>query len=128
MHEMGVAAEIHRIAREAVAGRGAGRIARVRLAVGDLAAVEPELLAFAWSALVAGTPEEGAVLDVDWRPAVQTCGACGDVPGRAPGSWLRLCPRCGGVLRVTGGDDLDVLQVVFEEDGSENRASGGAGR
>ena len=116
MHEMGVAAEIRRIARASVADRGPGRITCVRLAVGDLAAVEPELLAYAWEALVAGTPEEGAALDVDWRPAKQTCATCGELPGRAPGSWLRLCPRCDGVLRLKGGDDLDVLQVVFEEE------------
>jgi hydrogenase nickel incorporation protein HypA/HybF len=128
MHEMGVAAEIRRIASESVADRGPGRITRVRLAVGELAAIEPELLAFAWNALVTGTSEEGAVLDVDFRPARQTCGTCGDVPGRAPGSWLRLCPRCGGVLRVSGGDDLDVLQVTFEEDERENRAVEGASR
>jgi len=128
MHEMGVATEIRRIARESVAGRGAGRITHVRLAVGDLAAVEPEILRYAWEAVVEGTPEEGAVLDVEWRPALQTCLACGNVPGRAHGSWLRLCPRCGGVLRVTGGDDLDVLQVVFEEEEPEGRAAEGGSR
>jgi hydrogenase nickel incorporation protein HypA/HybF len=125
MHEMGVAAEIRRIARESVAGRGEGRITCVRLAVGDLAAVEPEVLGYAWEALVQGTPEEGAVLEVDWRPARQTCPRCGDMPGRAPGSWLRLCPRCGDILRVTGGDDLDVLQVVFEEAEPAGRAAAG---
>jgi hydrogenase nickel incorporation protein HypA/HybF len=128
MHEMGVAAEIQRIARESVAGRGVGRITCVRLAIGDLAAVDPEILGFAWEALVQGTPEEGSVLEVDWRPARQTCPACGDMPGRAPGSWLRLCPRCGGILRVTGGDDLDVLQVVFEEEEPEGRAAEGGSR
>jgi len=127
MHEMGIATEIRRIAREAVEGRGPGRIAHVRVAVGDLAGVEPELLTFAWEAAVAETPEDGATLEIDWRPARQTCAACGDVPGRAPGSWLRLCPGCGGVLRVTGGDDLDVLTVTFEEDETPERAaSGGA--
>ncbi len=122
---MGVAAEVRRIARQSVANRGPGRITCVRLAVGDLAAIEPELLSYAWEALVAGTPEEGATLEVDWRPARQTCRVCGDLPGRAPGSWLRLCPRCGGILRVSGGDDLDVLQVVFEEDNSVERAAEG---
>jgi hydrogenase nickel incorporation protein HypA/HybF len=116
MHEMGVAAEVRRIARDSVADRSAGRITCVRLAVGDLAAVEPELLAYAWEALVAGTPEEGSVLEIDWRPARQTCRVCGELSARAPGSWLRLCPRCGGVLTVTGGDDLDVLSVVYEEE------------
>jgi hydrogenase nickel incorporation protein HypA/HybF len=126
---MGVAAEIRRIVREAVADRGPGRITRVRLAVGDLAAVEPELLAFAWEACVDGTPDAGATLEVDWRPARQTCAACGDLPERAPGSWLRLCPRCGSILNVTGGDDLDVLQVVFEEDDAPaNLAARGGAR
>ena len=126
MHETGVATEVLRIARASVADRGAGRVTAVRLAVGDLAAVEPELLAFAWEALVAGTPEEGAALEIDWRPARQVCAACGDVAGRAPGTWLRLCPRCGGILRVTGGDDLDVLSVVFEEEDAPESARGGA--
>jgi hydrogenase nickel incorporation protein HypA/HybF len=128
MHEMGVAAEVRRIARESVADRGPGRITCVRLAVGDLAAIEPELLAYAWEALVQGTPEEGATLDVDWRPAKQTCLTCGDLPGRAPGSWLRLCPRCDGLLRVTGGDDLDVLSVVFEENDPGEAAAGEGAR
>jgi hydrogenase nickel incorporation protein HypA/HybF len=125
---MGVAAEVRRIARESVTDRGPGRITCVRLAVGDLAAIEPELLKYAWDALVQGTPEEGATLEVDWRPAKQTCRVCGDLPGRAPGTWLRLCPRCDGLLRVTGGDDLDVLQVVFEEedDPGQHAAGGGA--
>lgn len=125
MHEMGVAVEVLRIARAAVADRGPGRVTAVRLAVGDLAAVEPELLAYAWEAVVAGSPEEGSTLEIDWRRARQVCGACGDVPGRAPGTWLRLCPRCGGILTVTGGDDLDVLSVAFEEDEPE-AAEGGA--
>ena len=126
MHETGVAAEILRIARGAVEGRGPGRVTAVRLAIGDLAAIEPELLAHAWEALVAGTADEGAALDVDWRPARQTCAACGDVPDRAPGTWLRVCPRCGGLLRVVGGDDLDVLTVVFEEDEETRTAEGGS--
>ena len=115
MHEMGLAIEIRRIAREAVAGRGPGRIEIVRVAVGELAAVEPALLGFAWEAAVAGTEDAASRLEVDFRPARQTCPSCGDIAGRAPGSWLRLCPRCGDALTVSGGDDLDVLGVVFEE-------------
>jgi hydrogenase nickel incorporation protein HypA/HybF len=116
MHEMGLALEIRRIAREAVAGRGPGRVEIVRVAVGELSAVEPELLAFAWEAAVAGTEDAASKLEVDFRPARQTCRACGEIAGRAPGSWLRLCPRCGDALEVSGGDDLDVLSVAFEEE------------
>ena len=53
--------------------------------------------------------------DVDFRPAKQTCAACGVIPERAAGTWLRLCPRCQGPLGIEGGDELDVLNVTFEE-------------
>ena len=86
MHEVGLAAEIHRIARGAADARGGGRLESVTVAIGDLAAVEPDLLEFAWTAIVAGGRDESARLIVDWRPARQLCATCGDVPERAPGS------------------------------------------
>jgi hydrogenase nickel incorporation protein HypA/HybF len=115
MHELGLAAEIHRIARRAADDRAGGPLETVTVAVGDLAAVEPQLLEFAWRAVVEGTPDAGAVLDVRWHPARQSCSSCGDVAERAAGSWLRLCPRCERPLSVTGGDELDVLRVAFAE-------------
>lgn len=115
MHELSLVAEIYRTARRTVEQNGGGRLEIVRLAVGELAAVEPDLLAFAWGAVTAGTPDAGSRLEVDFRPARQSCAACGVVPERAPGSWLRLCPRCQGPLGIEGGDDLDVLSVTFED-------------
>ncbi len=117
MHEMGIALEILRIAGESVPD--GARIERVAVAVGELSAVEPELLAAAWEAAVAGGPQAGAALEIDWRPARQTCAACGEIPERVPGSWLRLCPRCGMPLGIEGGGELDVLRVVYVEDAEE---------
>lgn len=119
---MGLAVEIHRIARDATEARGGGRLESVTVVVGDLAAVEPELLEFAWTAAIAGGPDEGARLIVDWRPARQRCAHCGDVSERAAGSWLRLCPRCQAPLTVTGGDELEVRRVSFS---SETKQSEG---
>jgi hydrogenase nickel incorporation protein HypA/HybF len=110
---MGIALEIHRVCREAVRQHGAGRIESVRVAVGELAAVEPELLRFAWEAVVAGGPHAGSELEVVWCPAIQRCGSCGEIEGRTAGSWLRICPGCGLPLEVTGGDELDVLELKF---------------
>jgi hydrogenase nickel insertion protein HypA len=117
MHETGLAAEAHRVARKTVDSRGGGIIESVTLVVGELAAVEPELLAFAWEAVVAGTSDAGARLVVEWRRATQRCAACGPVEERAAGTWLRLCPRCDGPLVVTGGDELDVRSVAFRDGG-----------
>lgn len=86
------------------------------MAVGELSAVEPELLQFAWQAVTTGTPDEGSRLEVEWRPARQTCLKCGEVAERGAGSWLRLCPRCESPLRVEGGDELDILHLSFTPD------------
>jgi hydrogenase nickel incorporation protein HypA/HybF len=115
MHEMGLAADIHRIARGAADDHGGGALESVTVVVGELAAVEPDLLEFAWQAQVAGSEDAGSRLIVEWRRARQTCASCGDVPERAPGSWLRLCPRCGEALVVLGGDELEVRTVSFSD-------------
>ena len=112
---MGLAAEVYRIARDVAASRGGGELDCVTIVVGDLAAVEPDLIEFAWGAIVSGTADAGARLVVEWRPARQTCAECGEIAERAPGSWLRLCPRCSGPLAVRGGDELDVRRVSFAE-------------
>lgn len=109
MHELGIAIEAHRLCRADLAAEQ--RLVRVELAVGELSAVEPELLRYAWESVVAGTPDAACELVVAWCPARQTCAACGDIAERVPGSWLKLCPRCGQPLRVEGGQELDVVRV-----------------
>ncbi len=113
MHEIGIASSIHEAARQAVRAHGPGRLEWVRMAVGELWAVEPDLLRFAWQAVVAGGPDETARLDVEWRPARQCCAQCGRTAERSPGCWLRLCGQCGAALEIEGGDALDLRQVSF---------------
>jgi hydrogenase nickel incorporation protein HypA/HybF len=113
VHELSIAHEIYRTCLDSMAAHGGGRLEWVRVAVGELSAVEPDLLGFAWEAVVAGGGDAGATIEVEWRPARQFCSACNADKPRSPGSWLRLCPDCGAALQVSGGDELDVLQVSF---------------
>jgi hydrogenase nickel incorporation protein HypA/HybF len=113
MHEMGIALEIYRVCREAAQAHGGGRIERVRVEIGELAAVEPDLLMFAWEAATTESPDAGATLDVAWCSAVQRCANCGEEKQRSDGSWLRICPDCGMPLQVSGGDQLDVIDVTL---------------
>ena len=113
MHEMSIATEIYRLGREAMEEGGGVHLETVIVAVGDRAGIEPELLSFAWEAITTGSADHGAKLEVQWCPARQLCDNCGEVAERAPGSWLRLCPRCDGVLRLEGGEELDLLRVSF---------------
>jgi hydrogenase nickel incorporation protein HypA/HybF len=104
---------------------GPGRLEEVRVAVGELSAVEPELLKFAWEAVTAGGRDAAARLEIDWRVSRQNCEACGEIQERPAGSWLPLCPRCGGPLAIEGGRELDILQISFTPDGTDE--AGGAG-
>ena len=118
MHELSLATEIHRQCRSRMDGPAA-RLERVRLAVGELSAIEPDLLRFAWEAVTAGGPDAGATLEIEWRRARQTCATCGEVEARAPGTWLRICPACGGPVQVEGGDELDVIDLSYTPDDEE---------
>ena len=123
MHEMGIALEIHRVCREVVAEQGGGRIDSVRMAIGELAAVEPDLLTYAWEAVIAGGSDEGARLVVEWHPARQFCSQCDEDKHRSEGSWFKICPDCGQPLAVNGGDELDVLAVTIATDEGSARTS-----
>jgi hydrogenase nickel incorporation protein HypA/HybF len=112
MHEMSLAQGVLRRCA-AHLGDPPGRIARVRLAVGELSAVEPDLLRFAWEAVTTGGPHAGARLDIEWRMARQRCAACDLAPERAAGAWSPSCPRCDGPLHIEGGQELDVLEMEF---------------
>ena len=116
VHEMGIALEIYRTCRETIASHGGGRLDRVRLAVGELSAVEPDLLNYAWEAVVDETPDAHSELEVVWHRANQHCPACGESKARSEGSWLRVCPDCGMPLQVSGGDQLDILDLSFDSD------------
>jgi hydrogenase nickel incorporation protein HypA/HybF len=121
---MGIALDILRICRETMRAHGGGRLETVRVALGELTAVEPELLVFAWEAALGDGPDAGAEVVIDWCPAVQRCDHCGEVKERGQGSWLRLCPSCRRILEVTGGRELDILEVTFAQDEREAPADG----
>ena len=119
MHELNLATEIYRTCRATIDARGPGRLDSVRVAIGELSAVEPELLVYAWQAVVAGGRDAGATLEVEWHPARQSCPACGLLEGHEPGFWLRICPTCGRPLRIEGGDEMDVIQLSYTPDEEE---------
>ncbi len=116
MHELSLATEIYRTCRASVDARGPGRLDSVRVAIGELSAVEPELLTYAWEAVVSAGPDAGAQLEIEWHAARQVCATCGEVAEREPGRWLRICPTCGQPVHVEGGDELDVIQLSYTPD------------
>jgi len=120
VHEFGVALEILNTCRREGAEYPGARLISVRLAIGELTAIEPELLHSAWEAAVAGSPEEGSTLEIEWHPARQYCAECEAEKSRSEGSWLRLCPDCGMPLLIEGGDEMDLLQLKMIDEENED--------
>jgi hydrogenase nickel incorporation protein HypA/HybF len=115
VHELSIALSLYATCRNLVQERGPGRLERVRVAVGELSAVDPELLSFAWQAVTEGGPHAGATLDIDWRPARAHCPSChADQPPSQAG-WLHLCQACGAALAIEGGTELDLLQLSITD-------------
>ena len=68
MHEFGIAQALLETVTGRLTGDGSARIAAIRLQIGRLAGVEEEALRFAFEALAADTPAEGAELVIDKIP------------------------------------------------------------
>lgn len=71
---------------------GAKRVLGIRLRIGELSGVVPDALEFAFEAVTAGTPAEGATLAVDSVPARFWCAQCRRE--FASGTLFSDCPEC----------------------------------
>jgi hydrogenase nickel incorporation protein HypA/HybF len=110
VHEAGLAQTALEVAAGRARERGATRIHRLTLAVGDLSGVAPEALRFALEALSPGTPAEGAAFDIVVVPVECRCAAC-DRPFR-PADVVYACPGCGRVSSdVRQGHELELRSM-----------------
>jgi len=113
MHERSLArallTQVERIRRR----NDAGRVAEVRVAVGPLAGVEPLLLASAFEELTAGDIAADAALVVDEVPLTAECPAC-EYSFEVEDFQFR-CPKCGGNVKITGGDSLQLVSVSLAD-------------
>lgn len=110
MHELALAQAIVDIVEAQARKDRFTRVARIHLAIGRLALVEPEALTFGFEAVSRGTIAQGAQLAIERPPGTASCRECGQsVPLLQRGA---ACPRCGGFqLDVTGGDELHVTEL-----------------
>ncbi len=117
MHETGIALEIFRSAIESASEQvGASvRLVKVRVSIGDRSAVDPALLDLAWQSIVIGTRHDGADLLVRWCPSRRFCSNCNQAKDESLGSWLPVCPDCGNVILIEGGQELDLDSVEFKQ-------------
>ncbi|MGK5545872.1 hydrogenase maturation nickel metallochaperone HypA [Streptomyces sp. URMC 127] len=115
MHELSIATAIVERAEETARLHGGGRVAVVRVTVGELAGVVPDALRFSFEVAREGTLLEAARLVVEEVAARARCAPCGAdfAPGTPPLLW---CPRCDALSReLLAGRELEVTAVELEE-------------
>jgi hydrogenase nickel incorporation protein HypA/HybF len=111
MHEYSiVSALIDRVEAEARA-RGATAVQRIRVRIGELAGVEPELFVSAYDLVREHTLCRDAELEVRAEEAQWLCPRCRYEI--APGQMLR-CPRCQVAAELVGGGDIMLDQIEME--------------
>ena len=112
MHELSVCqALIAQVERIAAAHR-ADRVERIVLAMGPLSGVEPRLLARAFPLAAAGTPVEGATLEIENTSVRVCCSACGAESEVAANRLL--CGACGDFrTRLLSGDEMVLQRLEF---------------
>ena len=109
MHEYSiVSALLERVEKEAAA-RGASRVVKLHVQLGELSGVEPGLLATAYDTFRERTICEGAPLELDRVAAAWECDRC----GRAVTGKLR-CPDCDRPARLVAGDEIILSRIEME--------------
>ncbi len=113
MHELSIMAGTLELALEEAARLGAERIVALHLKVGVLAGVVPDALSFAFDVLAAGTPAEGATLDIERVALRASCAPCGIE--FEPVDALCQCSRCGRPSDdIRAGQELQLASMEVQ--------------
>ena len=110
MHELAICQALLRQVLEVAEDRDCRGIGRIKLRIGPLAGVEPGLLKSAFPLVAAGTPCEGAIIEIEDIPVRVRCRICGSTSQTRLNRLL--CTDCGA-WRVTliSGDEMLLATV-----------------
>lgn len=115
MHELGIAESGLRAALQEMERQGASRILSVTLRIGDLAAVDPESMRFAFDAVINGTPAAGARLEIEHVPPVAWCQVCNKEFTTDSLNFFK-CPGCGNYsANLRRGREIELARLELDE-------------
>ena len=114
MHEMSIMASLFGIIQQQAAAAGAQRVLSVKVRVGALAGVEPELLSSAFDIFAEGTVAKGACFEVERVPITGRCRECGKT-GFQIANFELICPDCCSKrVEIVGGEELVLEKLEVE--------------
>lgn len=109
MHEFSLMASVMDITQEELTRHHASRLTLLRIRHGVLDQVQPEAMRMAFEAMTAGTPHEGARLELVEEPLRLCCSLCGhEFTPASREAMYAPCPACGETapFRITGGEGI----------------------
>ncbi len=112
MHEYSLVEALVRRVDDEARQRRATAVHRLRVRIGELAGVDPELFRTAYETFRAGTVCAGAALELVSQPARWACPACGATVER--GAVLR-CEACRQPARLDPDGDALLLDAIEME-------------
>ena len=113
MHELSLIASVFDILEEKTREHGASRVTAVRLQVGRMSGVVPELLESAFEIYKKGTPAEGARLDIVIVPVKLLCPDCGSTEVSEDADFS--CAACGSRrVEIAEGREIVVEKIELE--------------
>ena len=110
MHEMSIAVSILDTVEKEARKNNLSKISKVKLKIGEMANIVPEILVSSWEILVKDTMAENAKLDYDLLPLMGRCGEChAEFPIE---NVVFHCSKClSPNIRVISGEELNIVYV-----------------
>jgi hydrogenase nickel incorporation protein HypA/HybF len=113
MHELGIINNLFTIIEEVAEENHLVRIHKVKLKLGKLQQIVPEMLTFAFETVAQGTKAEGAVLDVEYAPIRMKCHGCEREFIVENNTYI--CPECAQT-RLTMLTGMEIILESLEGD------------
>lgn len=113
MHELAICQALMKQVLQIAEEKKARRVVSVKLQIGPLSGVEPELLRQAYPIAAAGTLAETSRLEMETCPIRVRCLDCGEL-GEAAANRL-ICSHCGSWQTVLqSGDEMILASLELE--------------
>lgn len=114
MHELAIANSIVKTVVRESEKNGYKSVIAVGLRIGALTDIVPEALEFGFNAIVAGTPLDGARLEIEHIPVKGVCEEC-HRPFEVH-NFVFVCPECGASnIKLEQGQELDITYIEIDD-------------
>ncbi len=118
MHELSIAMGLVEAASEEAVRQGGVKVEALHVRLGALSGVVREALEFSYELVAAGTPIEGARLEIEEVPVTVHCRRC-DADRTLPSVQHFHCPVCDlPTPDVVGGREMELFALEISEPAS----------